>query len=1462
MARQGMIALCAGCLMALAGQTTAVSQTLIEYGGTIYGAIGAPAEADSFTFAGNPGDIITLRLTGTWTTSPRLQLFSPGGTQLKNLTGQAVRVDTLPLPIGGSYVLRVSDDNNVDTGSYSLHLQRIVGPAGATPIVYGQTLQDSVMLRTEIRAYTFPGVAGEVISALLASSWNNSPRLELYDPAGTLRRRVDGQTVRIDTLRLTSTGTYTVFVLDNDGLQTGTFGLHLERAVNPVGATPLAFGETVQDSLVARTDMNTYTFAGSAGEVITALLAGSWNNVPRLELYDPAGALRKRIDGQSIRADSVRLPATGTYTLFILDSDGQQTGNYGLHLQRITAPAGATPIEYGQTLQDTVTVRADINAYTFSGTAGEVVTVQVAGIWSNVPRLEVYDPTGTLRKRFDAQSIRADTMHLPQSGTYTLLVLDSDGLQTGNYGLHLQRITGPAGATSIGYGQTLQDTLFARAEINAYTFTGIAGEVITAFVSGNWSTLPRLELYDPAGGLRKRLDGQAARADTVHLPLSGTYTLFVLDNDGQQTGNYGLHIQRVADPAGARAISYGQTVQDTLTARAEIRAYAFSGTAGEVITAFLAGTWNPVPRMEIYDPAGGLRKRLDGQSARADTVHLPTSGTYAILVMDNDGQQTGNYGLHIQRIVNPAGAPLMVYGQTRQDTLTARSQIKAYTFAGSAGEVVTALLAGSWATVPRLELYDPAGGLRKRMDAQSIRMDTVRLVDTGVYTLLVLDSDGQQTGNYGLHLQRITGPVGAPVLNYGQTLQDTLTVRSDINAYTFSGTAGDVITALLAGNWTGIPRLELYDPAGVLRKRLDAQSIRADTLHLTGTGSYTLLVLDSDGQQTGNYGLSLQRVNNPGGATPLGYGQTLQDTLHARAAINAYTFSGTSGEVVTAFLAGSWSTVPRLELYDPAGNLRKRVDAQTLRVDTVHLTATGTYAILVLDSDGQQTGNYGVHVQRVTGPAGAPVVTFGQTFQDTLYTRAELNAYTFSGAAGEMVTLKASGTGVSGFLPVLEVYSPPGRILRRTTASTDLRVDTVRLPETGVYAVLMLDNDGQQAGNYGFHLQRIVAPGGSRAIAYGQTLQDTLYQRGEINAYTFSGSAGEVATLRTFATGLGFSQLELYHADGRLWKRMAGSNSLRMDTLRLPAVGTYTVLMLDDNGQETGSYGLHLQRVTNPVGATAMSYGQAVEDTLYQRAEVNAYTFIGGTYDTVSIRMDATWPNGPQVELYRSDGTLLKRAGGTGTARIDTLKLAGTGLYTILALDNDGQQTGSHTVTLTGRTASVTTVPCIVSAGWNMLSVPAAVADSSRNGIYPGSIAGAFRYTPGIGYSVHDTLTTGTGYWIKFGSAQVVNITGSTILRDTLEVQPGWNMIGTITRPVPAASVFTLPPDIIIGSFFAYNGSYTAVDTLEPGRGFWVKMSLPGQLLLGTPAPGASRAAPRDSTKSGRQQMKQLPPTK
>jgi len=48
----------------------------------------------------------------------------------------------------------------------------------------------------------------------------------------------------------------------------------------------------------------------------------------------------------------------------------------------------------------------------------------------------------------------------------------------------------------------------------------------------------------------------------------------------------------------------------------------------------------------------------------------------------------------------------------------------------------------------------------------------------------------------------------------------------------------------------------------------------------------------------------------------------------------------------------------------------------------------------------------------------------------------------------------------------------------------------------------------------------------------------------------------------------------------------------------------------------------------------------------------------------------------------------------------------------------------------------------------------------------------------GNGYTQQDTLWNRVGYWLKFPTAQTVDITGMRRVQDTIDVQEGWNMIG------------------------------------------------------------------------------------
>jgi hypothetical protein len=134
--------------------------------------------------------------------------------------------------------------------------------------------------------------------------------------------------------------------------------------------------------------------------------------------------------------------------------------------------------------------------------------------------------------------------------------------------------------------------------------------------------------------------------------------------------------------------------------------------------------------------------------------------------------------------------------------------------------------------------------------------------------------------------------------------------------------------------------------------------------------------------------------------------------------------------------------------------------------------------------------------------------------------------------------------------------------------------------------------------------------------------------------------------------------------------------------------------------------------------------------------------------------------------------------------------------------------------------------------GWNIVALPLATPEGAMDSVFPSAISGAFAYAPGAGYSSRDTLRPGEGYWVKFGDAQLVSFSGDPRTDDTLSVLAGWNLIGGLSSPVDVDSVEASPADIVVSRWFGYDGSYVAASSLDPGRGYWVKVSAAGELVL------------------------------
>ncbi len=137
-----------------------------------------------------------------------------------------------------------------------------------------------------------------------------------------------------------------------------------------------------------------------------------------------------------------------------------------------------------------------------------------------------------------------------------------------------------------------------------------------------------------------------------------------------------------------------------------------------------------------------------------------------------------------------------------------------------------------------------------------------------------------------------------------------------------------------------------------------------------------------------------------------------------------------------------------------------------------------------------------------------------------------------------------------------------------------------------------------------------------------------------------------------------------------------------------------------------------------------------------------------------------------------------------------------------------------------------------VMARWNLLSIPGNAADPRVEVIFPTATSEALTYESTSGYISTDSLIHGVAYWVKFGYDQEVILYTDTITVDTISIIEGWNMIGSITSPVPVAGITSIPGGISTSEFFYYNGRYTVSDTIQPGAGYWVKVSEDCQIIL------------------------------
>ena len=94
------------------------------------------------------------------------------------------------------------------------------------------------------------------------------------------------------------------------------------------------------------------------------------------------------------------------------------------------------------------------------------------------------------------------------------------------------------------------------------------------------------------------------------------------------------------------------------------------------------------------------------------------------------------------------------------------------------------------------------------------------------------------------------------------------------------------------------------------------------------------------------------------------------------------------------------------------------------------------------------------------------------------------------------------------------------------------------------------------------------------------------------------------------------------------------------------------------------------------------------------------------------------------------------------------------------------------------------------------------------------------------------SLTPGSGYWLMFEVETNIQITGTAINSVEIQLFGGWNLITGVSTSVQLEDIVDPENLIISGTVYGFQESYNQVEILYPGKGYWLKSSGNGIIIV------------------------------
>lgn len=346
---------------------------------------------------------------------------------------------------------------------------------GGTTIGLGDTVTGSLTDAAPSATYTLQAEAGQVVTVTLTSEDFDS-YLSILDSTGTAIAENDdsiGTNSGIQAFVLPAGTSYQILVEsysqhNNSGAETGAYTLSVvEQQIAHIEYT-----QSVSDSLTDTVMSQDYVFTGQEGDAVVINL-NSDDFDSYLRLLDSSGNEIASNDdsGNSLNSQigPYVLPATGSYTIRASSLGGSSAGAYTLTLGKVDV----TAISYDEAVEVAITKSGESRFFTFTGAAGDLITVSAVSNGSIDTSLILSDPYNSQVASDD------DSGSGPDPEIYQQLLN-----QDGTYTLELRTVAGSNGKLTLTVKRTLPPSLDEGAQSVFFNDSGATRAVAFAATAG------------------------------------------------------------------------------------------------------------------------------------------------------------------------------------------------------------------------------------------------------------------------------------------------------------------------------------------------------------------------------------------------------------------------------------------------------------------------------------------------------------------------------------------------------------------------------------------------------------------------------------------------------------------------------------------------------------------------------------------------------------------------------------------------------------------------------------------------------------------------------------------------------------------------------------------------------------------------------------------------------------------